>query len=144
MSKSHQDVVEAARLWLGTPYRHQSTQIGAGCDCLGLIVGVWRALNGYQTFELPPYSSNWRDRTHAIALQALAKEHLAQVDKVPLVRGSVVLMHLRSGLPAKHCAIISDDDHFIHAQERIGVVEVPLSDWWRRRIVAQYIFPERP
>ncbi|MCZ4271150.1 NlpC/P60 family protein [Maritalea porphyrae] len=136
--------VQAARLWIGTPYRHQSAQQGAGCDCLGLIVGVWRALNGARAFELPPYSNNWRDRSHASALKALAQKHLYEVDKAPLVQGSVVLMQLRSGLPAKHCAIIADDDHFIHAQERIGVVEVPLSNWWRRRIVAQYKFPERP
>ncbi len=28
--------------WLGTPYRHQGRRKGVGCDCLGLVLGVWR------------------------------------------------------------------------------------------------------
>ncbi|MFD0934795.1 peptidase P60, partial [Methylobacterium trifolii] len=38
------DVVAQARLWLGTPYRHQASLAGVGCDCLGLLRGVWRGL----------------------------------------------------------------------------------------------------
>jgi len=144
VSKLNQQIIVAARGWLGTPYRHQSAQKHAGCDCLGLIVGVWRELYGSLAIELPPYSSNWRDRSHALALNSLANKHLDCVQTQPLSKGNIVLLHMRSGLPAKHCAIISDDDHFIHSQERIGVVEVPLSTWWRRRVVAQYSFPERP
>ncbi|MEM1422329.1 MAG: peptidase P60, partial [Pseudomonadota bacterium] len=34
---------EASR-WIGTPYRHQASLRGVGCDCLGLLRGVWRAL----------------------------------------------------------------------------------------------------
>ncbi|MEM9842167.1 MAG: peptidase P60, partial [Pseudomonadota bacterium] len=36
------EVIEAARAWLGTPYRHQASRRGVGADCLGLIRGVWR------------------------------------------------------------------------------------------------------
>jgi hypothetical protein len=32
--------------WLGTPYRHQGFRKGVGCDCLGLVRGVWRAVYG--------------------------------------------------------------------------------------------------
>ena len=39
-------VIAAARAWLGAPYRHQASALGAGCDCLGLARGVWRALYG--------------------------------------------------------------------------------------------------
>lgn len=34
------EIVAAARQWLGTPYRHQASVRGVGCDCLGLIRGV--------------------------------------------------------------------------------------------------------
>ena len=37
-------VLEAATGWIGTPYRHQASQKGVGCDCLGLVRGVWREL----------------------------------------------------------------------------------------------------
>ena len=40
------DIVDAARLWLGTPYRHQMAMRGAGTDCLGLLRGVWRDVFG--------------------------------------------------------------------------------------------------
>ncbi|MDG1118150.1 MAG: peptidase, partial [Flavimaricola sp.] len=30
------DVVATARGWIGTPYLHQASCRGAGCDCLGL------------------------------------------------------------------------------------------------------------
>ncbi len=39
-------VVAAARKYIGTPYHHQAALCGAGCDCLGLIRGVWRDLYG--------------------------------------------------------------------------------------------------
>ena len=39
-------VVKEALSWLGTPYRHQGSRKGVGCDCLGLVMGVWRAIHG--------------------------------------------------------------------------------------------------
>ena len=41
------EILSEARDWLGTPYRHQASLKGAGCDCLGLVRGVWRALEGW-------------------------------------------------------------------------------------------------
>jgi cell wall-associated NlpC family hydrolase len=35
-------VIAEAMTWLGTPYRHQGSRKGVGCDCLGLVRGVWR------------------------------------------------------------------------------------------------------
>ena len=40
------DVLAIARAWIGTPYRHQGAVKGVGCDCLGLIRGIWRELYG--------------------------------------------------------------------------------------------------
>ncbi|MFB9139704.1 NlpC/P60 family protein [Maritalea porphyrae] len=143
MSSENSEIVSRAREWLGTPYRHQSATKGSGCDCLGLIVGIWRELFGDHKFELPPYSRNWRDQSHAAQLRALADRHLMLLEKADLKSGQVVLLRMHTGLPAKHCAIVTEPNRFIHAQERVGVVEVPISNWWRRRIVAQFEFPER-
>ena len=53
MSESVADaVVGEALTWLGTPYRHQGLRKGVGCDCLGLVLGVWRAVYGVAP-ELP-------------------------------------------------------------------------------------------
>ena len=35
-------VVAIARAWIGTPYEHQASCLGAGTDCLGLLLGIWR------------------------------------------------------------------------------------------------------
>jgi NlpC/P60 family putative phage cell wall peptidase len=47
-------VIAAARLWLGTPYVHQASVLGAGCDCLGLARGIWRDLHGPEPVTPPP------------------------------------------------------------------------------------------
>jgi hypothetical protein len=35
------------------------------------------------------------------------------------------------------------DGRFVHAQERLGVVEGNLSDGWRRRVAGVFGFPTR-
>ncbi len=52
-------IVAEARRWIGTPYRHQASCIGAGADCLGLVRGVWRALLGAEPLALPGYTDDW-------------------------------------------------------------------------------------
>ena len=52
-------VIAAARGWLGTPYHDQASVKGVGCDCLGLVRGVWRELYGPEPLPLPPYSRDW-------------------------------------------------------------------------------------
>ena len=52
-------VIAAARGWLGTPYHDQASVRGVGCDCLGLVRGVWRELYGAEPLPLPPYSRDW-------------------------------------------------------------------------------------
>jgi NlpC/P60 family putative phage cell wall peptidase len=42
-------IVAETRAWLGTPYRHQASLKGVGCDCLGLVRGVWRAIRALPT-----------------------------------------------------------------------------------------------
>ena len=39
-------IVAQARQWIGTPYLHQASLRGCGCDCLGLVRGVWRTVYG--------------------------------------------------------------------------------------------------
>ena len=36
-------------------YRHQASLKGVGCDCLGLVRGVWRALHGAEPERAPAY-----------------------------------------------------------------------------------------
>ena len=134
------DVVTTARRWLGTPYRHLSARRGAGCDCLGLICGVWRELGG-ETIELPAYRADWRDTRHADELLALAERRLIRASGRPQA-GQVVLFQLGRAAVPRHCGIMIDEQGFIHAQEGRGVVLSYLTPGWRKRIAATFDFPD--
>ncbi|UJW85523.1 NlpC/P60 family protein [Devosia sp. SL43] len=133
-------IVAAAREFLGTPYRHQAATLGAGCDCLGLLRGVWRALYGCEPMVVPPYRADMRDPLNAGALR-LAAERLLVAETGPLASGQVLLFQLAAGEP-KHCGILVAPTRFIHAQERLGVVEANLTEAWVRRVSARFRFPD--
>lgn len=135
-------VVAAARMFLGTPYRHQASLAGAGCDCLGLLRGVWRALYGAEPMAVPAYRADMRDPTNAGALRRAA-ETLLVTETGPLAAGQVVLFRLGGMAEAKHCGILVSGTRFIHAQERLGVVEADMTEAWARRVSGRYRFPER-
>jgi len=140
MKPTADDIVAAARAWLGTPYRHQAATLGAGCDCLGLLRGVWRTLYGAEPMALPPYRADWRDLSHAETLLATAQALLVPAEP-PLAAGQIALFRL-NGLPLpKHCGILVAPDRFIHAQERLGVIEGNLTEGWRKRIAGLFSFP---
>ncbi len=143
-------IVAEAREWLGTPYVHQASCKGAGCDCLGLVRGVWRAVIGPEPEMPPPYSASWTDvvTVERESLMAAALRHLrpvwlaAEGGPMPDIRpGQVLLFRYRAHLPARHAGIATSRDTMIHAQENVGVVEVPLSGWWRRHLTAVFAFP---
>ena len=83
------EIVWLARGWLGTPYRHQAATRGAGCDCLGLVRGVWRGLFGDEPMAVPNYRADWRDVRHADRLQRAAETLLVRAGSVQA--GQVVL-----------------------------------------------------
>ncbi|MEM6579602.1 MAG: peptidase, partial [Pseudomonadota bacterium] len=75
------DIVAEARRWIGTPYRHQASCLGAGCDCLGLLRGVWRALYGDEPEQAPPYSRDWSEPSRDEVLWRAAARHLKSKPK---------------------------------------------------------------
>lgn len=133
-------VVAAARIFLGTPYRHQASLAGAGCDCLGLLRGVWRALYGAEPMAMPAYRADMRDPTNAGALRRAAEALLA-AEAGPLAAGQVLLFRLGGMAEPKHCGILVSPERFIHAQERLGVVEADLTEAWARRLSGRFRFP---
>ncbi len=75
-------IVSEARSWLGTPFKHQGRVKGVGCDCIGLIAGVARAL------KLPSRQGGWLheyDRCDyprepgGMQLQEMLERHLVSV-----------------------------------------------------------------
>ncbi|KQP61690.1 peptidase P60 [Methylobacterium sp. Leaf399] len=140
-------VVARARAWIGTPYRHQASLIGVGCDCLGLVRGVWREVHGPEPEVAPPYGASWAESAPrgSDPLAEAAGRHL-----VPLPRpdagtepeaGAVLLFAFRAHLPARHCAIATGAGTMIHAHDGAAVTEVALTRWWRRHLTHGFRFP---
>lgn len=134
-------IVTAARAWIGTPYLHQASVKGVGCDCLGLLRGVWRELYGAEPAAVPAYTADWSEPQGDEALLKAATRLMRNVTGAAFTPGQVVLFRMRTGAVAKHIGILSKagaNPAFIHSYQGHGVVESPLSHPWRRRIAARF------
>ncbi|RVU17508.1 DUF6950 family protein [Methylobacterium oryzihabitans] len=134
-------IVAEARSWLGTPYHHQASLRGVGCDCLGLLRGVYTALYGAEPEAPPPYSPSWAEDHGQETLRDAARRHLAEIDPDAAEAGDVVLFRWRAGLPAKHCALLTGPRRMIHAYDGHAVVESWMPDAWMRRRASAFRFP---
>jgi len=135
-------IVAAARNWLGTPYHHQASLRDVGCDCLGLVRGVWRDLYGGEPEPTPPYSPYWAQQGSGETLALAAERHLAPVGLGSARPGDVLLFRWRAHLPAAHCAILTEPDRILHAHDGAAVGEVAFTGWWRRHLSHAFAFPE--
>ena len=157
-------VIAAARAWLGTPYHDQASLRGVGCDCLGLARGVWREVVGPEPFPIPPYSrdlglvagpeginrsSGAIEGGQGPAGQTGPREVLAEGARRMMIEvspaeagpGALVLFRMMPRAIAKHVGIVTTPAAFLHAYERLGVIEEPLTHAWRRRIAFAFLFP---
>ncbi|MGH6770160.1 MAG: NlpC/P60 family protein [Xanthobacteraceae bacterium] len=141
MALTRSMIVAEARSWIGTPYRHQASLKGVGCDCLGLVRGVWRAVIGAEPERPPAYSPDWAEATKYESLAAAASRHLSVVALDEVAPGDVLLFRWRAGLVAKHAAIITEAGRMVHAHDGAAVTEVALTPWWRRRLAYAFRFP---
>jgi len=150
-------IIKATRRWIGTPYHDQASVKGVGCDCLGLIRGVWREVVGDEPLDdtgpVPPYSRDWGEAGPVEVLAEAARAAMQELEVSEARTGDVILFRMRAGAIAKHCGILSGvaqgarphrsarTHHFIHAYERTGVIEQELTPAWQRRIAFAFRFP---
>ncbi|MDG4649810.1 NlpC/P60 family protein [Roseibacterium sp. SDUM158017] len=146
MRAARADIVAAARGWIGTPYVHQARRRGAGCDCLGLVLGVWNEVLGALPETPPAYTADWSEATGEERLWAAAERHLTPRAPGDEAEGDVILFRMRAHGVAKHLGLqtgLGAGGRFIHAYSGHGVVENGLTPAWSRRIVARFSFPDR-
>ena len=141
MPLTRADIVGEARAWIGTPYRHQASLKGLGCDCLGLIRGVWRGVVGGEPQAAPAYSRDWAEASGEEALAQAARAHLIEIEPADFLPGDVLLFRYRERYPAKHAAIVSAPATMVHAHDGAAVAEVAIAPWWRRRLAYAFRFP---
>jgi NlpC/P60 family putative phage cell wall peptidase len=133
------DIVAEARSWLDTPFQHQGRVKFVGVDCVGLVLGVAKAL-GIHLVD----SQGYPRTPDGKSLQAACESQLIRTPLEQMQPGDVALFRFQ--VDPQHVAILGDYPHgglsLIHAYNTIGkVVEANLSGAERRRIVAVYSLP---
>lgn len=148
---SRLQVIDAARSWIGTPYVHQASAKRAGCDCLGLIRGLWRELYGAEPEAPPAYTPDWNERhwkknggealLDAARRNMIARPQIQYKEGLSFEPGDVLIFRVAHDGPAKHCGVATSPTQFIHAYAGRAVVESSLNRWWRERLAGVFIFP---
>ena len=145
-------IITEARTWGGTPYRHQHSAKGRGCDCLGFVRGVWRNVIGPEPMTAPNYSASWDEGAKTELLLNMTKRLFVSSDMKP-TPGDVLVFRMKRGAVAKHCAILTEtyelndngriitNGKMIHAINRFHVHETDFNNWWKRKMVFSGSFP---
>jgi NlpC/P60 family putative phage cell wall peptidase len=143
MSSFRDAIIEEARSWIGTPYLHQAALKSVGCDCIGLVRGVWRAMIGEEPETLPAYSPDWAEVDGFETLLEAGSRHFQTVADNKFQPGDVLIFRWRPRLPAKHCGIMVSSQTMVHAYQSAGLVcESPVAHWVPQKLVAAFAFPE--
>lgn len=143
MAPTCADIIAETESWLKTPYQHQASLKGIGCDCLGLVRGVYRSLYGVEPEPLPAYTPDWAEASGDETMAIAASRHLVSMTVDDLTPGRVLLFRWRPHLPAKHAAILVSETRFIHAYDGTAVSSASLSAWWMRRLAYVFAFPAK-
>lgn len=129
------NILKAARSWIGTPYHHNAAVKNAGCDCFGLIRGVYEDLTGIKIEPSTPYSPSWlRDKNNKYKL----KENLDSmgIQATTCLPGDILIFGIDDFYV--HCGIFAGET-FIHCYEDVlKVVEMRYTDKWKALHKATY------
>lgn len=142
MTTARERVLDEARNWIGTPYRHQGSAKGIGTDCLGLVRGIWRTLYGREPEAPGPYAADWAEFSSTDRLMDAASRYCRRIGTEDFRPGDLLVFRWTPASASKHMGIASGGGRFIHAYSGVGVVESALVAQWRRRIAGVFSFPD--
>lgn len=148
--KTRKEVVEAARTWIGTPFHHQATLKGIGCDCAGLIRGVMIETDYLRAdWESVPRAcefTNYPRIPDGIALMDALNYYLTKIPMSAMQPGDIVCV--RFGAHPQHVGILGDYRHgglsIIHAASNGSnnkVIETRLMFSEHMKFVAAFKLP---
>jgi len=138
MTEQQKAIIEEARSYLKTKWRHQGRS-RAGIDCIGLVIEVAKTVKGWD-FDITDYPRQATDET----MLNLCCEHLLMVSKSELQPGDVLVMRFEH---QRHAAIVGDYPHsselsIIHAYSPARkVIEQRLDSVWLGRVIGAFRFP---
>lgn len=129
MTVTRQLFAQAARSYLGTPFRHMGRTPRIGLDCVGVVVCAAREagapLDDFLGYGFPAAPGT---------LAAAARDRLDAIEVETAGAGDIAMFRSAGESPAHLC--VMDGRLLIHACAHTGrVVEHPWSRAWERRLV---------
>ena len=132
MTKREQ-IVNAARMYLGVPFFHAGRSI-YGVDCIGLLILATREA-GIDVFD----ETNYSPIINSVYLMYRINQCCHKIDRKEVLRGDMVLF--RIGRSEQHMGLITEIEplYMIHSFQTVGkVVEHALDAHWEPRIAGFY------
>lgn len=127
------ELINAARLCLGTCFHHQGRKQNVGLDCIGLIVVSLNAV-GIEVRDRFDYGM----RPDGISLVEGIIKHGGF--PVSVISPSDILLFRYDNQP-QHVALATGDNSMIHSFAPAGkVVETAIGQYWKRRLSGIYRF----
>ena len=137
------DIIKEAREWIGTPYVHMQSAKGHGCDCVGLVLGVWEKLAGPAPMPKPVYTPQWPLHNDTSQLEDLLENHY-KLPRAKTIKAGTILCFGFRNRPTHHVGIYTEEETFIHSyMNRNEVQETKLEGAWLPRMTCAFEYPLR-
>lgn len=136
-------VVESARTWCGTPFRHQGRQKGVGIDCVGLIYMLAKEFDLADTDETTSKAAPFVRYSRVPAdgqMRLFCNTYFKKARQADLRPADIILMNLAR--EEGHVALYTGEGTIIHALSLVGAcTEHSLDHKWTRRMTGFYRYP---
>ena len=143
--ETRQAIVDEAKEWVGTPYKHQFMTKGIGTSCILFIIGVYSSV-GLIPKEIPPFfNEDWAfnspDKRMPDWFENWVGEYLQEICAEELDLGDIITYNFGKKIALSHTSIVIEDDMVIHSEKPVGVtITNRKNDKWykRERIYYRY------
>lgn len=137
-------VMDNARAWLGTPYHHQGTLRGVGCDCVTYLIGAFvDARIGLERPEIKHYPPDWHVHRDVERYMEGILAYCAEVAQ-PGARhpqpADIILF--RVGRTYSHGALVEEWPVLLHSVIGVGVQRINYGMDPNLRVIRENV-PER-
>lgn len=139
MTVTREQIVAAARSWIGTPVKHQGQSKGVSCDCKGLVCGVAAELDLPEAQSVAALVRDYPVAFHGRQLFGGLGDSMVRVRTEPAPGDVLAILWGRDQHP-RHLALLSAPGWMIHAYGGgiARVAEVPLN---AIRVHSIWMFP---
>jgi NlpC/P60 family putative phage cell wall peptidase len=129
-------ISEISREWIGTPFRHQQSAKGIGCDCIGLARGVAREA-GISEALLSTIPADYSRHPDGSRLNEWLRANLDPVNVGDLMPGDILVF--KTKVFDHHVAIFTGNS-IIHSIGGTGVAEHTYGKWALKNLSSAWRF----